>query len=140
MADPVVVPDPILLWYANAAHRLCAVWYFLVAAICMGGPHWWFGPTWTYFRQLPQGGWWLGISCLMLGCTMTYSLVRHRRGLMIWSMTLGAVTFIVAAFLLFAEGMAGRMGLMESWFMAYVAINIGLHAAVERARRRFGLG
>lgn len=98
----------------------------MLAAICLVGPNWWFGPTWSYFQHIPHGGHGLGYTCLVLGFTTTYAIWRRKRRLMIWSLAVGSTALWVAAILIFAQGIVGRMGLMESWFMLYVAVDIGL--------------
>jgi hypothetical protein len=118
----------VLLWHAQAAHRGVAFWYFMLAAICLCGPPSWFGPTWSYFQHIPHGGFGLGITNLVLGFATTYALWRRKRRLMIWCLGVGATALWIAAVLIFAQGVIGGMGLMESWFMMYVAVDIGLRS------------
>lgn len=125
MADPAP-PETVLLWHVKAAHRGVVVWYFLTGIICLFGPDWWFGPTWSYFQQIPHGGHGLGYTCLGLAVMAAYALWRRKRRVLIWSLALGSTSFFVAAALISAQGIIGRMGLMESWFMLYAAVDIGL--------------
>lgn len=120
--------ETVLLWHVQAAHRGVAFWYFMLAAICLCAPSWWFGPTWSYFEYVPHGGHGLGYTCLGLGISTTYAIWRRNRLLLIWSLGLGAMALWVAGALIFAQGIIGGTGLMESWFMAYVSVDIGLRS------------
>jgi hypothetical protein len=124
------VDEPILQWSVSFAQRGIAVWYFFIGALCLFAPDSWYGPTWSFFQQIPHGGHGLGITCLALGVVMVFAIWRRKRRLMKTALGLGATSFYVAAWLIAAQGIIGGTGLMESPFMMYVAFDIGIQSTV----------
>lgn len=124
------VDEPILQWSVSFAHRGIAVWYFFIGALCLFAPASWYGPTWSFFQQIPHGGHGLGVTSLSLGLVMIYGILRRKRRLIKAALGLGAVSFYVSAWLIAAQGVVGHTGLMESPFMMYVAFDIGIQSTV----------
>lgn len=127
-------PESVLLWHVRAAYRGIAIWYYLTSVLCLLAPDYWAGPTWRYFQQIPHGAHGLGLACLGLGAAMTWALGTRNRRLTVWCLGAGATAFWVAALIIFVQGLLGKTGLFESWFMTYVAVDIGLYGATLAVR------
>lgn len=114
-----------------------AVFTLLLGAVCVMAPKWWFGPTWSYFPQLPHNGTGLGLCCIALGSLQMLGLWRRVSAtLLAIPMFLIAFVYWTSAMTLLMEGLLGKKGLMESWFIFYVSGHQLVHSAILMRRNR----
>jgi hypothetical protein len=121
-----------LRWYAYTTPRGMAIFLILVGLLLVFAPDYWFGPTWWYFQDIPHGGFGIGLTCLGLGSTLSIAVWRKSKRFKALILFLAGIAFWVAAFVLAAQGMLGRTGLMESPFMMYIGGDMLMQSAVLR--------
>lgn len=113
-----------------------AVWTIALGVALMCAPPWWFGPSWSYFPQLPHNGFGMGLCCSILGGLLVISLRLNAN-----AKTLSGLFFLLgfvywtAGTILGAEGILGHRGLMEMPFMLYVGAHAFAHSAALAAYR-----
>lgn len=89
-------------------------------------PDWFYGPSWSYFTDIPHNGLGLGICLIAIGIAELITLEYGRRIGVIQRKVLtilfflGGFVFWTAGIILGAEGLSGHQGLMEAPFMLYV--------------------
>jgi hypothetical protein len=107
-----------------------AIWTVALGLLLMAAPDSWFGPSWSYFPQLPHNGFGMGVCCTVLGLLQLVTLWRHGadRTLSVLFF-LSGFTFWTAGIILAAEGLLGHQGLMEAPFMLYVGAHKFTHSA-----------
>lgn len=117
-----------------------AAWTMSLGLLLILAPLNWYGPSWSYFPQLPHNGYGMGICCLSLGTLQAIALWRRAsyRTLSILFFLSGFV-FWTAGIILGAEGLLGGQGLMEAPFMLYVGAHKFSHSAALMAHGRHKL-
>jgi hypothetical protein len=95
-----------------------ALWTFLLGVVLMLSPAYWYGPSWSYFPQLPHNGFGMGMCCSILAALLMIALRlnAHARILSVLFFLIGLV-YWTAGIILGAEGLLGHQGLMEALFM-----------------------
>lgn len=86
--------------------QLLGVWYVLC-------PIWTYGPTWSYFHQLPHNGTGLGICLILLSAAQLVAIANNRPRLTGGLLFGGGFVFLTSGLILAAEGIFGHMGLQE---------------------------
>lgn len=114
----------------RAVYWSFASWTIVLGAVLMLAPKNWFGPSWSYFPQLPHNGFGMGLCCVILGGLQILTLKRGGtdRTLAILFFLSGFV-YWTAGIILSAEGLLGHQGLMEAPFMLYVGAHKFTHSA-----------
>ena len=123
----------------NAAPLYWTFAFFTVAlgVVCVMAPKNWFGPTWSYFPQLPHNGTGLGLCCIALGSLQMLALWRRVSArLLAIPMFLVAFVYWTSAVTLMIEGLLGQHGLMETPFIFYVSGHQLVHSAILMRRRK----
>lgn len=107
-----------------------AIWTVVLGVVLMFAPANWFGPSWSYFPEIPHNGFWMGIVCVGLGLAQMAVLYRNtsRRSLALL-FGLSGFVFWTAGIILASEGLLGHQGLMEAPFMLYVGAHKFTHSA-----------
>jgi hypothetical protein len=107
---------------------------FLVLAglVLVFAPDYLFSPAWFYFRNIPHGGFGMGVCCLGLAVVMIVGLLRKDKRLISWVLYLGGTAFWVAAFLIAVQGIMGHHACMEAVFMAYCSGDMFVQAGALR--------
>jgi hypothetical protein len=98
--------------------------------LLMSAPRNWYGPSWSYFSQLPHNGFGMGMCCAGIGILQIIAL-RLNAPASILSILLFLAGFVywTAGIILGAEGLLGHQGLMETPFMML----IGAHKLILSA-------
>lgn len=114
-----------------------AAWTIVLGVVLMLAPADWFGPSWSYFPEIPHNGFWMGLVCVGLGVAQLVVLWHNnsRRALAIL-FGLSGFVFWTAGIILAAEGLLGHQGLMESPFLLYVGAHKFTHSAALTLRPR----
>lgn len=117
-------------------------WTIALGVVLMAAPGSWFGPSWHFFKQFPQDGFWMGLCCTMLGMWQLLALWRGRQLGTPPGRLLG-VLFFLSGFVFWTSGMAlgaagllGHQGLMEAPFMLYAGAHKFAYSADLMARSR----
>jgi hypothetical protein len=120
---PAPIGDRIVYWSF-------ATWTIVLGTVLMLAPNNWFGPSWSFFPQLPHNGFGMGLCCVLLGCAQMYTLYRGGtdKALSVLFFLSGFV-YWTAGIILAAEGLLGHQGLMEAPFMLYVGAHKFTHSA-----------
>lgn len=63
-------------WVEWWSHRGEVIFYYLIGVVMVGAPPYWFGPTWSYFKFLPHGGFGIGVACLFMMYASVDMLLR----------------------------------------------------------------
>lgn len=102
--------------YVNFAvlAQLLGLWYIL-------SPNYFYGPSWSYFHQLPHNGIGLGICLVLLSAAQLVAIANDRPRLTATLIFLGGFVLLTAGLILFAEGIFGHMGLQEAPPMVVIA-------------------
>lgn len=110
------------------------LWNIGLGVFMISSPQNWFGPSWSYFKLPPHG---MGYCCLVLGSVILIALWRNANDAIV-SMLLFSIGFILntAGTLIFAEGLLGHQGLMESPFMLFTGGQAFILSAVLSVRHR----
>lgn len=124
-----------------------ALWTVALGAVLMAAPDNWFGPSWSYFSQLPHNGFAMGVCCAGLGGLQALTLLQHACGrdlayrVLAWLFFLAGFVYWTAGIILGAEGLLGHQGLMEAPFMLYAAAHQFSYSAalLTHARRKTDL-
>lgn len=124
MTVPENLPDPstflVRAWdktiYINFAVlvQLWGLWYIL-------SPSYFYGPSWSYFHQLPHNGTGLGISLVLLSAAQLAAIANNRPRLTATLIFVTAFVLLTAGAIIFAEGIFGHMGLQEAPPMCVIA-------------------
>lgn len=114
------------------SHRGVVIWFYLLSAVFLFSPSDWFGPTWSHFDFLPHGGTGIGVTCLALGTLLMAAIWLRSRWLISVVLLLGAAAFWLGAFLIGAQALAGRTGLMEVPMMMYISVDLLIRAAIVK--------
>ena len=127
---PIVMPTAPVYWSF-------ALWTIVLGAGLMLAPDWWYGPSWSYFPQLPHNGFGMGLCCSVLGALLAIAL-RLNGSARILSLLFFLVGFVywTAGIILGAEGLFGHQGLMEMPFMLYTGAHAFAHSASLMAYHR----
>lgn len=114
-----------------------AIWTVGLGVFLMAAPKSWYGPSWSYFPQLPHNGLGMGVCCTGLGTLLILALWRELSA-RIMSILLFLTGFVywTAGIILGAEGLLGHMGLMEAPFMLYLGAQAFAHTAALTAHDR----
>lgn len=115
-----------------------ATWTLLQGVVLMLSPSYWFGPSWSYFPQLPHNGFGMGLCCSLLAGVLMGAL-RFNASARILSILFFLIGFVywTAGVILGAEGLLGHKGLMETLFMMPIgAIAFTLSATLSAYHRR----
>jgi hypothetical protein len=80
----------------------------------LASPEWFFGPSWSYFSQLPHNGFGIGTVCVALGVLQTVCIRRDKVRWTANLLWLGGFVNWTAGILLGAEGLLGHQGLQEA--------------------------
>lgn len=119
-----------------------AWWTIALGVVLACAPLSWFGPSWHYFPQFPQNGFWMGLCCMMLGTWQMLMLWRARRNETAPGSALAAL-FFMSGFVFWTSGMAlgaagllGHQGLMEAPFMLYAGGHHIAYSAALMAHRK----
>lgn len=132
-------PPPILI-SARSVYLSFAGWTIALGVILivasMLAPSW-FGPSWSYFPQLPHNGIGMGICCAVLGALQIVVVWRQMSTLILSILFfLSGFVFWTAGIILGAEGILGHQGLMEAPFMLYVGAHKFVHSAALLTHHR----
>lgn len=93
-----------------------------LGVVLMLAPEDWYGPTWSYFSQLPHNGLGMGGCCFLLGGLQVVALLRNATARTLSVLFfLSGFTYWTAGVILGAEGLLGHRGLMEVPFVIAVA-------------------
>jgi hypothetical protein len=93
-----------------------------LGVVLMLAPKDWYGPTWSYFTQLPHNGFGMGACCFLLGGLQVIALWRSATAKTLSVLFfLSGFTYWTAGVILGAEGLLGHQGLMEVPFVIAVA-------------------
>jgi hypothetical protein len=107
-----------------------AAWTILLGLFLLCAPQSWYGPSWSYFPQLPHNGYGMGVCLIILASLQVWTLYRRGR-----DKTLSILFFLsgfvywTSGIILAAEGLLGHQGLMEAPFMLYVGAHKFTHSA-----------
>jgi hypothetical protein len=114
-----------------------SLWTIALGIFLILSPKYFFGPSWSYFKELPHDGSGMGYCCLALGSVTLIALWRNANDAIV-SMLLFLIGFVLNASgtLLFAEGLLGHQGLMEGPFMIFTGGQAFIHSAVLSVRHR----
>ena len=94
--------------------QLLGLWYIL-------SPAYFYGPSWSYFHQIPHNGTGLGI-CLVVISSAQLAAIANNRPLLTGTLIfLNAFVLLTAGLIIFAEGIFGHMGLQEAPPMCVIA-------------------
>lgn len=109
----------------------------VLGVVLMLAPNNWFGPSWSYFSQVPHNGFWMGLTCTVLSLLQLATLWRgghhHVLGYLVF---LTGVVFWTGGVIIAAAGILGHQGLMETPFMMGCAIFAYSHAGGLLAQER----
>jgi hypothetical protein len=119
---PKISPEDFLasVWdkslYINFAVlvQVLGLWYVLCPADT-------YGPTWSYFHQLPHKGTGLGICLILLSAGQLTAIANNRPRLTGALLFLSGFVFLTSGLIIFAEGVFGHMGLQEAPLMCIIA-------------------
>jgi hypothetical protein len=105
------------------------IWTVVLGVVMMLAPSYWYGPSWSYFREIPHNGFWMGLCCAVLGSLQLLALWRKAtmRTLAVL-LFLNGFVFWASGITLGAEGLLGHQGLMEAPFMCYVGAHAYAHS------------
>jgi hypothetical protein len=129
-------PEPVGVYWAFS------LWTIMLGVVLALAPPNWFGPSWHFFKQFPQDGFWMGLCCMMLGTWQMLTLWRSRQGGRLSGRMLGALFFCsgfvfwTSGLTLGVAGLIGHQGLMEAPFMLYVGAHQFAYSAELLARSR----
>lgn len=114
-----------------------AIWTIGLGVLLGAAPKSWFGPSWSYFPQLPHNGFGMGVCCAALGTLLALALWLDLSARII-SILLFLTGFVywTAGIILGAEGLLGHQGLMEAPFMLYLGTQAFAHSAALTAHDR----
>jgi len=127
---------------SRSSYGVLVAWVTALGLFLILAPDDWYGPSWSYFFThgqpiVPEGGWGMGLTLLILGTTQAvalwFSAYRVLAGLFLAS----GFVFWTAGLLLGAEGLFGHQGLMESPFMLFVGAHkfvMGVNLATRPRR------
>lgn len=95
------------------------IWTMILGIFLMLAPADWYGPSWSYFPELPHNGFGMGLCLTCLSFLQLLALWResHWRSFMLF---LIGFVYWVTGIILGAEGLLGHQGLMESPFILFV--------------------
>lgn len=117
-------------------------WNFTVTTIVLGcalmaSPQWWYGPSWSYFQELPHNGFGMGLCLSVLSGVQALALWLHM-SVRVLSLLffLNGFVYWVAGIILGAEGLIGHQGLIESFFMFWAGGQGFSHSAALRVQAR----
>ena len=97
----------------------------------------WFGPSWSYFHEIPHNGFGMGVCLIILGALQMFTVwLRLRIKILAILLFLSGFTYWTAGILIAAEGLFGHMGLMEAPFMLYVGAHEFAHSAALMVQDR----
>lgn len=115
-----------------------ATWMILLGIFLILAPTYFFGPSWSYFPELPHNGFWMGVTCLDLGILQMLVIWKgnSKYRLLGYLIFLGGFVYWTSGLTIIAEGLAGRMGLMEGPFMMYAGSHMFFHSATLLAHAR----
>lgn len=106
MAD--LWPTPKSAYYGHAGLIVAlGVWY-------LASPTWFFGPSWSYFTELPHNGFGIGTTCLGLGVLQLLAIRLNKVWLTAVLLWLGGFVCWTSGVILGAEGLLGHQGLQEA--------------------------
>jgi hypothetical protein len=116
-----------------------ALWLLVLAMFLIVAPDNFFGPSWHYFHQLPQNGFWMGLCCFWLSGFQIITLKRGwGKGMLAVLLFCGGFVFWTSGLLIGAAGILGHQGLMEAPFMMYAGAHNFAHSAVLMYESRKG--
>lgn len=113
-----------------------AVWAQALGLLLVLAPPSWFGPSWSYFPQLPHNGTGMGLCLLFLGGGQLVAIANDRIRACAILIFLGGFVCWTAGIILAAEGILGHQGLMESPFMLTVGAYKFTHSGALSAEYR----
>jgi len=129
-------PPPILI-SARSVYLAFATWTIVLGVFLMLAPPSWYGPSWSYFPQLPHNGFGMGVCCAVLGASQIVVVWRQMSTLVLSILFfLSGFVFWTAGTILGAEGLLGHQGLMEAPFMLYVGGHKFAHSAALMTHHR----
>jgi hypothetical protein len=117
-------------------------WTVILGVVLALAPESWFGPSWHFFKQFPQNGFWMGLCCTMLGTWQLLALWRGRLrrtapgSLLAILFFLSGFVFWTSGIAIAAAGLLGHQGLMESPFLMYAGAHMYAYSADLMARAR----
>lgn len=114
-----------------------AIWTVGLGAVLIAAPQSWYGPTWSYFPQIPHNGFGMGLCCAGLGILLILALWRNLSARIV-SILLFLIGFVywTTGIILGAEGLLGHQGLMEVPFVLYMGAQAFAHSAALTAHDR----
>jgi hypothetical protein len=108
-----------------------ALYMLLLGVFLMLAPPSFFGPSWHFFKQLPQNGFWMGLCCLWLGGFQVIALwQRWGYGKLSFLFFLNGFVFWTSGLSIATAGYLGHQGVMEAPFMCYAGIHAFVHSGV----------
>lgn len=106
------------------------VWTIGLGVVLMLAPKDWYGPTWSYFPQLPHNGFGMGLCLTLLSSVQAVALWREASARVLGVLFfLNGFVYWTAGIILAAEGLLGHQGLAEVPFILYT----GAHAFAQSA-------
>jgi hypothetical protein len=132
---PPKTDDPVGVYWAFAW------WTIALGIVLMLAPGNWFGPSWHFFKQFPQDGFWMGLCCTMLGTWQLLVMWRSKlhdttpSRLLALLFFFSGFVFWTSGLTLAIAGLVGHQGLMEAPFMLYVGAHKFAYSADLMARR-----
>lgn len=97
-----------------------AGWMIALGGFLLAAPPIWYGPSWSYFSELPHNGYGMGVCCVLLGILQMVAIHGDKVRCTAVLLFLGGFVNWTAGIILFAEGILGHEGLMEAPFMCTV--------------------
>jgi hypothetical protein len=120
--DTAEATAPPLTIAAGPVYWSYSVGTYTLGVVLMLAPEDWYGPTWSYFSQLPHNGFGMGACCCLLGALQIMALWRNATAKTLSILfLLSGFTYWTAGVILGAEGLWGHQGLMEVPFVIAVA-------------------
>lgn len=117
------------------------LWTIALGVLLMASPPDWFGPSWSYFSQLPHNGFGMGLCLTLLSLIQAAALWQHARERTLAVMfLLNGFVYWMAGSILGAEGLLGHKGLWEAPFMMWIGAQAFAHAIALMGRARGGSG
>jgi hypothetical protein len=105
--------------YLSFSGGVVALGVFFVAA-----PQDWYGPSWSFFRQIPHNGFGMGLCCIGLGSLQILAvLLNAKPTVMAVLLYLAGFVFFTAGTMLGAEGLLGHQGLIPAPLLLFIAVH-----------------
>jgi hypothetical protein len=132
-----VSADAFVVNIANVCWVLAA-WNLGLGVFLLAAPEWFYGPSWRYFPYIPHNGTYMGVVCVTLGLLQCWALSRpsHHYSALAALFFLSGFVYWTAGCILGAEGLMGRMGLMEAPFALFVGAGQIVHSAALNTKAR----